>query len=232
MLLDNRGMELLYALALSDRTDRLSRLQSHHATMKAGLDLAAVMCLNAGEYPDGSAARVALARGLRDQRLSDTMPWEDGIAWKLGEGELPDEASARAQWGRVVRGWVELWRRMHDAAPDAPPWPTLLESARRAPFKRRIREAWTFRASGGRGPSLPGRLAHAIAGTPQHRLNATAAAVLLHEAAPETGDSAEFERALSTLGVVRDTRGADAATQVVRFWDRWILGGQRTSGWS
>lgn len=231
LLHDNRGMELLYALAMSKHTDRLTRLQAHHATMKAGLDLAAVMCLNAGEYPDGAAARVALARGLRDQWLSEDMPWEEGVAWKLGQGELPDEAAQQEQHSRVVRGWVELWRRMRGVEPDAVPWQAVIDSARRAPLKRRWREAWTFRGAGG-GPSLASRLSHAGAGTPQHRLNASAAAILLWEADPDTTDSSAFERTLTALGVVRGVAGVEAATDVVRAWDRWILGGQRTAGWS
>jgi hypothetical protein len=78
-------------------------------------------------------------------------------------------------------------------------------------------------------------LRHALRGTPQHRVNAAAAVLLL--AADERGTTAEPRlpepgvRALAALGVVEARARADwaeAARTVVRAWDRWVLDGQRT----
>ncbi|HEY6867729.1 MAG TPA: hypothetical protein VI792_10755, partial [Candidatus Eisenbacteria bacterium] len=73
-------------------------------------------------------------------------------------------------------------------------------------------------------------------GTPQHRLNASAAVVLAHlagiaaEGAGE-GSPEAWRRALAWLGVVRRPADATAAgAELVRLWDRWVLDGQRSAG--
>jgi hypothetical protein len=86
-------------------------------------------------------------------------------------------------------------------------------------------------AAGARAGGPLANLARAGVGTPQHRVNASAAILLLASAlAPESPDLPDAARAvLGTLGVTREGNVAAAGREVVRAWDRWVLDGQRTA---
>jgi hypothetical protein len=98
-----------------------------------------------------------------------------------------------------------------------------------------VRRALSFHARSGAGPGLLERLRYAVRGTPQHRLGASAAVMLMHAVAaaasapglePDTG----WRAALAELGVVRDPGEAAAAErELVRCWDRWVLDGRRSA---
>ena len=238
LLLENRAFELLGARASLEARDPIARLAARHATLKTALDLAGVACLAAGEYPDGAAARVARARPGWPH-VGAMPPWDAALAWQSGRVESLGPAEAEREWLATAAAWVAAWRERVDAlpAPGAGGAPDLAprRAAARARLRRRMRQALFFRARGGRGPTLVSRLRWWARGTPQHRLNASAAVVLAHLAAPAGGVGVAapdaWRRALAGLGVVR--RPADAATagaELVRLWDRWILDGQRGGG--
>ena len=77
---------------------------------------------------------------------------------------------------------------------------------------------------------------HALRGTPQHRVNAAAAVLLLAASDPlargEPSLPDAATGALARLGVAADAARAGwpaAARAVVEAWDRWVLDGQRTA---
>jgi hypothetical protein len=118
-----------------------------------------------------------------------------------------------------------------------PSYDDAIRGARRARLRRRLRRALSWPTRSGLGPSLAGRLRYALCGTPHHRVNASAAILLL--AAAEEGWSgmdpplpAPAERSLAALGgapaAARTDWGA-AARAVVGAWDCWVLDGQRTA---
>ena len=118
-------------------------------------------------------------------------------------------------------------------APRSPVAPVdrALALARRAPLKRRVRDA--LLPYGGSGPGRVERVAFALRGTLPHRVHASAALLLI-----AAGDGAleslppHVARALTTLGVVPAaacTGLEEASRAVVRAWDRWLLDGQRTA---
>ncbi|HEY6868026.1 MAG TPA: hypothetical protein VI792_12260, partial [Candidatus Eisenbacteria bacterium] len=117
LLLENRAFELLEARAALDAPDPIARLAARHATLKTALDLAGVTCLAAGEYPDGAAARVALARPR--WRHPDAMPpWDAALAWR-GRVEPLDPVRALGEWLTTAAAWVAVWRERIAALPAA-----------------------------------------------------------------------------------------------------------------
>lgn len=235
LLLENRGLELLLAWPLLGSEDPLERARARHGTLKAAADLAAVLSLAGGELPDGTAARVTLAR----ERLAGVPAlaaaagddlrrlWSACVAWRSG-GVSPSEPDAvKAEWLAAVRAWCAVWE-WRFAALARDPWERALRSASRASLPRRLRRG--LRAPG--PGSFGRRLALAVAGTPQHRVNATAA-VLLRIAASSPHDAelpAGARAALRRLGVSAAETWEAARRDVVRAWDEVVLGGRRGTG--
>jgi len=241
LLLENRGFELLLAAPDAARDD-LARLQARHAALKTALDLAGILALAAGEWPDGAAGRVQWARraGLDDFRASSSSGLEDApelldslwttaLSFRAAPLGLAEAVTA-LEWRQVVRAWCAVWSaglttRAHD------PWTAILNCAARAPWRRRIQQALQFQARVGPGPDLHSRARHLAAGTPAHRVHGSAA-VLLHAAALSTHEPvlpAGALRALAALGVTRAVEWERARTEVVRAWDTWLQSGQRTA---
>ena len=241
LLLENRGLELLLAAPDAARDD-LARLLARHATLKTALDLAGILALAAGEWPDGAAARVQWARragldgfrssspsGLDDApELLDSL-WTTALGFRAAPLGLAEAVTA-LEWRQVVRAWCAVWSaglttRAHD------PWTAILTRAARAPWRRRIRQALQFQARVGPGPDRRSRVRHLAAGTPAHRVHGSAA-VLLHTAALSNHAPvlpAGALRALAALGVTRAVEWGRARTEVVRAWDTWLQSGQRTA---
>jgi hypothetical protein len=246
LLLENRGCELLWCRPLVASPDPLARLQGRHALLKCTLDLAGVEALLGGAYPDGAAARVRWARehvpagpgalAAREDgaaRERDRL-WDDALAWRAGHAVALDPAAAREEWDAAARCWSRTWwevsARLHPGAPDAPA-ARAIACARRARLRRRLRRG--FGAGTAEGPSRLARLAHALDGTLQHRVHASAALLLLSAAGRlDPPPAPGVTRALARLGVVsRDAAGDQerARREVVLAWDRWLLDGQRTA---
>lgn len=244
LLLENRGFELLLAAPAVARS-ATERLLARHATLKTALDLAGVMALSAGEWPDGAVARVACARRNGVAALRSIAPqehagaldaldalWDAALAFRATPESIDAEASVE-EWRRVVRAWCVISGAFSGVGERAfDPWPALLKSSSRAPWRRRVRQAITFRARTGQGPDLGSRLRHLASGTPQHRVHGSAA-VLLHAASLSSGKPVLPTGALSALASLGVTRAGDwegARCEVVRAWDRWLQLGQRTHG--
>jgi len=234
LLLENRAFELLAAQPGADEPGPLAQLRRRHEVLKVALELATVVCLAAGEYPDGAAARVARARTLRAARAPEP-PWDAALGWRSGRVEPLPAAAAAAEWRATATAWLAAWRTRVAAldggacAPASDPYAAVARAARRARLARRARQALTFRARGGAGPTLLERLAVWWRGTPQHRLGAGAAALIIHALEDDPADRA-WRRALDRLGLARGRDDpAAAARELVRCWDRWILDGQRSA---
>lgn len=240
LLLENRAFEILLAWPALTCGAPLDRLQARHALLKAGGELATVLALMRGQLPDRIVARMAWARehvlpGLGALLPSDWLDapaaleatWIAATAWREGPVGLLDGAAALAEWRAVVRAWCAVWWLLGEET-RRDPWQRALAVGSRAPLRRRVRRAWAGPAS----VPLAERLLHLLAGTPQHRVNASAA-VLLLAAASSSGTPAlpvGALRALRTLGV-SDAPGWDTArAEIVRAWDLGVLDGQRTSG--
>lgn len=256
LLLENRAFELLDARTGLAQRDPLARLEARHATLKTALDLAGVACLTAGEYPDGAPARVACARARGPRPGSGPEPpWEAALAWRAGRVVRLEASAGASEWLATAGAWVALWRERvvaltGDGATTSPgpdrggdAYVMARQAARRASLRRRARQALTFRARSAAGPGLLDRLRFWSRGTPQHRLGASAAVMLVRAvvaaadatppgAPPGPGrDPASGWRAtLAWLGVVRHPGEAgEAERELVRRWDRWVLDGQRTA---
>jgi hypothetical protein len=237
LLLENRGFELLFAWPSLAAEDVLARVRARHATLKAVADLATVLALRAGELPDGTASRLAWARERAEGLLGPALPtdlsgvpagmealWTACLAWRRGEAGLPPAGEGTEEWRRSVRAWCAVWWWLFDRA-GREPWSRARQVAARAPLRRRLR-----RGLFAPGPaSLADRARRMLAGTPQHRVNGSAAILLLSAAAaagtPVLSPSAL--RTLRALGVTRATTWAEARAEVMRAWDRIVLGGRR-----
>jgi len=258
LLLENRGFELLLAHPALAGGAPLDRLRARHAMLKAALDLAGVAALRAGEYPDRAAERVAWAREhpLRlagpwsgAAREPDPAVWADldrlwdaALAWRGGRPVMPGPAEALEDWHRAARAWCAFrWLDppRGNATGEPSPYRSAARFARRARLARRMRRALRWPARSGERPSLGNRLRHALDGTPQHRVNAAAAILLLAAVeagatgAPEPALAPEASRALERLGVVGRGSARDwvtVARAALRAWDLWVLDGQRTAG--
>jgi hypothetical protein len=238
LLHENRAFELLLAWPSLVAGVPLARLQARHAVLKCALDVVRVEALSRGEYPDGPRALAEWAGSL-----ACTTPWEPvrtaflalletAVAWRAGQVGDPGEAGAQDEWRTVVAAWVATWQ-----ARVGPSYDDAVRGARRARLRRRLRHALSWPTRSGFGPPFAGRLRYALCGTPQHRVNASAAVLLL--AAAERGWGgvdpplpALAKRSLAALGVapaVARSGWADAARAVVVAWDGWVLDGQRTA---
>ncbi len=231
LLLENRAFELLLAWPDLAAPAKLPRLLARHAVLKCALDVVRVAALERGEYPDGAMALVAHARrGPLTRELNGSL--EAALSWRAGTVVALESAAARSEWLAVAEAWCGRWRERSGSG-----YAAVRRQARRARLRRRLRRAVDWPDRSGRGPALVGRLRHALQGTPQHRVNAAAATLLL--AAVETqwregvpALPAEAARTLEVLGVAADAarRGWPAAARaVVEAWDGWVLDGQRTA---
>jgi hypothetical protein len=237
LLHENRAFELIAARWLLEG-DGLAGLRSRHATLKCALDLAAVERLRAGAWEDGAAGRVRAVRAARAPMAGapEDPPWDAALAWR-GPGAAEPDGERGEEWWRTVRSWVALWADLvRPGTPSEPFERTAIAAARRARLRRRVRLALRHHSRSGRGPRFAERLARTLVGTPQHRLNASAAAFLAAAcAARDAGASgSEVVRArlsllLDRLGAVRAT-GDEAVTarELVTTWDGWVLDGQRS----
>ena len=242
LLLENRGFELLLARA-EHPGDPLAALRARHSLLKAVADLAAVLALAHGQLPEGTAGRVEWARahalpgllaGLppEHQRGAERLPrlWDAALAWRRGVVNVLPGPDAAAEWKDAVQAWCAVWWVMHGEGPREP-WARALRVAARAPMRRRARQALIAASRGGATSPLGDRLRAALAGTPQHRVNGSAAVLLL--AAAISSDAPALPvgalRALRALDVTPADHWADARRDVVRAWDLWVLDGQRTA---
>jgi hypothetical protein len=238
LLHENRAFELLLAWTSLGAGVPLARLQARHAVLKCALDVVRVEALGRGEYPEGPRALAEWAgRSGRfavggSGRAAFLALLETAVAWRNGPiGEL-DATGARDDWRTVAVAWVATWQ-----ARVGPSYDDAIRGARRARLRRRLRRALFWPTRSGLGPTLAGRVRYALRGTPQHRVNASAAILLL--AAAKEGWSgadpplpAQAKRSLAALGVVSAAARTDwtaAARAVVGAWDRWVLDGQRTA---
>lgn len=237
LLLENRAFELILAYQMfAPHHPELGvrpNLVPQHLTHKVTLDLATVECLAAGEYPDGIGARVARARELRGNRAPEP-PWDEALAFRARPRVLWRELS-RDLWMRVARAWEASWRRhVAGGTEDEAPEVTALRAARRAPLRRRYREALTFRPRTAGGPNLGELLRLAPLGTPQHRLNAMAALIVMRSSRPEKSDwwppfpKSTF-RALVALGM-DDQSLKTPWISLIGMWSRWITHSRRDEG--
>ncbi len=234
LLLENRAFEFLLAWPALSAGERLARLQGRHAVLKSALDVVRVQALLQGEYLEGAGAVLEWStRAPRPAALAAAFPGvlEAALAWRAGRTRELEPEEARGEWRTAVSAWIATWQSQFGTS-----WAGVLRAARRARLRRRLRQALVWRPRSGRGPGPLARLLHATRGTPQHRVNAAAAVLLLSsesEAWSESGPrlSPGAARALAELGVVGARERADwtaAARAVVIAWDRWILDGQRT----
>ena len=234
LLLENRAFELLLAWPGLAGPAPLPRLLARHAVLKCALDVVRVEALSRGEYPDGAAALVAwAAAGHR----AGAGRWTrcSRRRWPGARGEIRalETDAARREWRAAVARLERPVARARRARAATTRCGTRAGrgcgAACAGPCPRRTRS--------GLGPSLAHRLRHALRGTPQHRVNA-AAAILLLAADADPADRAEpalpaaAARALAALGVAAAAAPAGwpaAARATVEAWDRWVLDGQRTA---
>jgi hypothetical protein len=238
LLHENRAFELLFAWPSLAARVPLVRLQARHAVLKCALDVVRVEALGRGESPEGPGALVEWAG--RSGCFVPGGSWpaaflallETAVAWRAGQVVDLDIAGARDEWRTVAAAWVATWQ-----ARVGPSYDDAVRGARRARLRRRLRRALSWPTRSGLGPPLGERLRYALCGTPQHRVNASAAILLL--AAAEEGWSgagqpltASAKRSLAALGVApaaARTDWAAASRAVICAWDRWVLDGQRTA---
>jgi hypothetical protein len=129
-----------------------------------------------------------------------------------------------------VQAWCAVWWVVHGEGPREP-WARALRVAARAPMRRRARQALVAASRGAASSPIGARVRAALAGTPQHRVNGSAA-VLLLAASLSAGPPALPVGALRALRALDVTPAADwdeARRDVVRAWDLWVLDGQRTA---
>jgi hypothetical protein len=233
LMLENRGFELLWAHAYLE-SEPIQRWRARHEVLKCALDLAGALALARGEYPAGAAARVAAARS-RGAEVHAALPalWDRALAWRRAPSTWPSASAAREEWHTVSAAWAAVWETITHplSRGEADRVRRARALAGRARTRRRLRQAFGFGTGGGAGPGTWTRLRFAARGTPQHRLNASAAVLLL--GAPGGGEralSTAVRAALADLGVLSSRESASfasAARALVRRWDEWILDGQR-----
>jgi len=235
LLLENRGFELLKARWPLRSDDPFAALRRRHSVYKTALDLAAVADLRSGRWEDGAEARVRVARDLASRAVEEP-PWDSALAWR--RGVVPDDDEAERDWWRTSRAWVREWRSTAVGTAQGLEFDEIaLRAARRARLRRRLRLALRPGPRAGRRAPAVSRLRFAVPGTPQHRLNASAAALLaaLVELDTSSARRAEIERrlarVLARLGVVpAGLEVGRAARGLIAAWENWILEAPRETG--
>jgi predicted nucleotidyltransferase len=224
LLLENRAFELLEAECRS--VDPLRNVLRVHAMHKTVLDLALDDALEAGVWPRDARERVRCARDRAIDPLSDTPDFEWAVHWR--EGRTGGREMAAANLGATARALMRRWCALvapGEARPDV--LALAGRAAARAPLARRWRRSIQDRSRHAGFESLWSRVRHAPRGTPQHRLNASAIAVLAHRHGGSP-DPARLERVLAALGIVSATADPTrAAEELVTRWCRTVLGRER-----
>jgi predicted nucleotidyltransferase len=244
LLLENRAHELLLAWAWLARGGEEGAWRAAHMSLKSALDLAGVLGLLVGRYPAGEAERVreataALAEG---GRLATCAPglaplWRRALEWRRRPAAPAGDAVG--WWSEAVLAWTCVWLEAtaHGRwAAEGDPYRRLRRVAARAPHRRRLRRALEAPPAGAApAPAALGtRLLGAWRGTPQHRVNACAGALLFSAAEGERGRPAlgpRAARALAALAPFAAPAGPEWEAwraRVVQCWDRWFLDGQRS----
>lgn len=237
LLLENRGFDLLVAHAARAH-EGLDALRARHAVLKAAADLAGVLALECRQWPVPAAQRLAWAAehalpGVRAglpaewQDAAAALPrlWSTALAWKQGDVRALAPAEAAEEWRQVARAWCAVWWHLGRTG-ERDPWPRALKVAARAPLPRRLRRAFTRVRPDALAEPLAARLRHGLAGTPQHRLDASAAVLLLAAAVSRGAPAlpAGALRALRVLGVTNEVEWPAARREVVRAWEERVLG--------
>jgi len=231
LLLENRAYELIRAARDGD-DDGVAGLAAAHAQYKTALDLAAVERLAAGALESEARALVAAARAGRAARaeIAPEPAWDHALAWR--EGATFDPATRRADLDAITECWWLRWSERAAPGVDAARFEsTARRAASRARLRRRLRMA--LRPELAAAPPLARRLEFALAGTPQHRLNASAGAflaagVLARRAPAETAAlEARLARLLASLGAVAPGDRAAVADRLLDAWNRQVLGATR-----
>lgn len=230
LLLENRAFELIRA-GRTAAGDPVERLVAAHAQYKTALDLATVERLAAGAWEPDAADRVAAARRARVARatIGPDPAWDRALDWRSGwtPGEGEQESDRRA----IVDAWVACWTSL--VAPGRGLEAVARVAAARARLRRRLRLAFRPEMPAEFAPSLASRLRHALAGTPQHRLNASAGAFLVAESAMRRDPAnardtdARLARLLDHLGAVRPGGRAETADRLLAAWERQVNGATR-----
>ena len=250
LLLENRAFELLLGWPALASVTTIERLRGRHARLKTAADLAGVFALDTGEWPEGTAARIEWARSHALAQFAERVPgafvdvpavldglWDAVLAWRAHGPTSPIEdapapAAARDEWRAAARAWSAVWwHHMGGDSAHFDPWPLAVATASRAPLRRRVRRALEPASRSGVVPPIGGRLRHLLAGTPQHRVNASATVLLMAAAISPAVPAlpAGALRALRALGVSAAHDWDAARRDVVRAWDLWVLDGQRTA---
>jgi hypothetical protein len=244
LLLENRGQELLLARALLARGDEEGEWRAAHATHKSALDLATVLLLRSGAWHPDPAQRVAdagaaLAPGsmlvARAPALAEL--WGRALEWRRAPRLAAGEA--HRAWEDCVQAWCAIWLELCAGGPAGEPDPYrwVEHVAARARWRRRLRQSASPPRAQGDPRPLPrvSLVLTARAGTPRHRLNGCAAALLFATAETRPGPPAlgpRAARSLRRLAPLRPPADSDWeawSDAVVRAWDGWYLDGQRTA---
>lgn len=228
LLLENRAFELIRSSRPA--VDRVAALVAAHAQYKAALDLATVERLADGAWEADAAERVAAARKARAARGGCAPdPWDRALAWR--EGITPGEADRESDRRAIADAWVACWTAL--VAPGTGFETVARRAAARARLRRRVRLALLPEIPPAFAPPLTSRLRHALTGTPQHRLNASAGAFLAAESllrrdpAGTPGIDARLATVIARLGAVRPGTRAETAERLIATWERWVNGGTR-----
>ncbi len=246
LLLENRGYDLLGAWGWLARGGAEGAWRAAHASLKSALDLASVLGLTRGRYAATAADRVVEAEAWLEpmggpiagfaSRFSNL--WAEALAFRRSPW-LPAEGSAR-WWRDAVLAWTLVWletTREQSGVSECDPYRRVLLVASRARWRRKIRLALEAPVDGVTPPRLGllRRLATARRGTPQHRLNGCAAALLLSAAEGQGGPPAlgpRAARALRAMAPFETVLSCDWEawlSLVYRAWDRWYQDGQRSA---
>ena len=232
LLVENRAFELMRA-ERAPAGDPLAVLLAAHAQYKAALDLATVERLLAGAWESSAGERVAAARAARRTRaeIGPEPEWDRALAWAAGA--TPEDSVRTADLLAITECWVRRWMSL--AAPEGGDAfdRAALRAAARARPRRRLRLALAPEMPRGTAPPIAERLRFAAAGTPQHRLNASAGAFLAagvfarRAPADAAAIDARLARVLTLLGVVVPGRREDVADALLATWRSWVVGETR-----
>lgn len=241
-LLENRGAELLGAWRATEGTHPpVERAVARHATLKAALEVAGLLCLESDRWPTTAAERVREAEarlrsrpwaggavGMVSSAEALAALWHEALEWRRAGGSVGSPQTAGAKWREVVRAWCAMWWRL--VAPSDPghdgAWGAIQQVAARGSWPHRVRRALVWRPRAGGSASRLGHLRYARAGTPVHRLMGSVTTLLFAagsaEAKPALPSGAL--RLLDTLGILRSRTWEDAAREAQGHWARWVAG--------
>jgi predicted nucleotidyltransferase len=235
LLLENRAFELI-AARWPRGGGAAAEMRSAHAQYKVALDLAMVERLESGAFEADASSRVRAARETR--RLAGIPPrpepaWDSALGWLAGR--VPAPAERAADWDRVAECWVRAWsERVAPGAETGDLERIARAAAGRARLRRRVRLALAPEIRRDCSPPLAARLAHLIAGTPQHRLDASAGAllsavVLARSSRDPESAGRRLRGIVAELGAVAPGTFDEIAARLLETWERWVLSGTRSA---